>query len=260
MQHSTLRSLVVGLSVCTLAAGLASAQIKVKEPEKAPEKAPAAPSIPATKIKPAPTQPEAPASAPAAANAATLKVGDAAPALKADEWIKGSGVTSFEAGKVYIVEFWATWCGPCRESIPHMTQLQRKYKNDLVIVGMASSERAPAAGQPDKRVANLKEFVTKQGAKMDYHVAYDAGREMSKTWMQPAQQQYIPTAFVVSAEGKIAWINTVGGEDERKQLDKVVAEELGKAKKAAKPQTPKPDAVKPGKGEPAKGDEPTKGK
>ncbi len=39
----------------------------------------------------------------------TLKVGDVAPGLFVNEWVKGSQVSSFEAGKVYLVEFWATW-------------------------------------------------------------------------------------------------------------------------------------------------------
>jgi len=44
-----------------------------------------------------------------AQDAATLKVGDAAPKLFVSEWVKGSQVSSFESGKVYLVEFWATW-------------------------------------------------------------------------------------------------------------------------------------------------------
>ena len=47
--------------------------------------------------------------APLAAQEATLKIGDPAPALSVAEWVKGPQVDAFEAGNVYLVEFWATW-------------------------------------------------------------------------------------------------------------------------------------------------------
>ena len=64
----------------------------------------------------------------------TLVVGSVAPDLNVESWLsKGNGdrfpeVTKFEAGKVYIVEFWATWCPPCVASMPHLSELQEKYE------------------------------------------------------------------------------------------------------------------------------------
>ncbi|HRJ50821.1 MAG TPA: redoxin family protein, partial [Phycisphaerales bacterium] len=116
--------------------------------------------------------------------AASLKVGDAAPPIKVDEWVKGEAVGSFDKGKVYVVEFWATWCPPCRAAIPHLTTLQREYK-DVTIIGVTGSERRPESG-PDKRLDNLKKFVKDQGDSMNYRVAYDSDREMVKDWMEAA--------------------------------------------------------------------------
>ena len=52
-----------------------------------------------------------------------LSVGDPAPGLDIDMWVKGEEV-SIESGKVYVIDFWATWCVPCRRSIPHLSELQ----------------------------------------------------------------------------------------------------------------------------------------
>src|SRR5207253_4909684 len=102
------------------------------------------------------------------------------------------------------VEFWATWCGPCRVSIPHLTDLQKKYK-DVAFVGVSVWERD---------TKGVKPFVEEMGDKMDYRVALDDVPEggdgndgaMAKTWMNAAGQNGIPAAFVVNGDGKIAWI------------------------------------------------------
>src|SRR5687767_2256695 len=71
-----------------------------------------------------------------------LTLGSKAPALSVEEWMKGTAVTTFQPGEIYVVEFWATWCPPCLTSIPHLTELQAKYaKNKVHILGIAGSER-----------------------------------------------------------------------------------------------------------------------
>jgi thiol-disulfide isomerase/thioredoxin len=133
----------------------------------------------------------------------TLKVGDPAPKLQTGKWVQGEPVKSFEKGKAYIVEFWATWCGPCRASIPHLNEIHRKFKDKgLVVIGQNCSER------DESRVAP---FIKTMGDKMTYRVALDDKTsnktgQMSKTWMEAAGQDGIPTAFLVNTKGTIAWI------------------------------------------------------
>src|SRR5512147_1308930 len=80
---------------------------------------------------------------------ATLKVGDPAPKLQTGKWIQGEAVNKFEDGKAYIVEFWATWCGPCRTSIPHVNSLSEKFKDKgLVVIGQNCWERSDALVEP----------------------------------------------------------------------------------------------------------------
>jgi thiol-disulfide isomerase/thioredoxin len=134
----------------------------------------------------------------------TLGIGDPAPKLEVKEFVKGDPVKALEKGKVYVVEFWATWCGPCRTSIPHITELQKKHK-DVTVIGVSVSEQD---------FGKVKPFVEDMGDKMDYRVAIDAVPEgkdaqdgaMSKNWMGAAEQNGIPTAFIVNGDGVIAWI------------------------------------------------------
>jgi thiol-disulfide isomerase/thioredoxin len=134
-----------------------------------------------------------------------VTVGDSAPKIEVKEFVKGEPVAKFEKGKTYVVEFWATWCGPCRVSIPHLTDLQKKHK-DVTFIGVSVFERKPE---------DVKPFVEKMAEKMDYRVALDMvdaggakGSEgfMAQKWMKAANQDGIPTAFIVNGDGKIAWI------------------------------------------------------
>jgi thiol-disulfide isomerase/thioredoxin len=137
--------------------------------------------------------------------AATLKVGDAAPKLQVSKWVQGSPVAEFSRDKAYIVEFWATWCGPCRTSIPHLNELHNKFKDKgLIVIGQDCWEQDTKLVEP---------FIKKMGDTMTYRVALDLVPEgekskgrMAETWMEAAGQDGIPTAFVVNKQGIIAWI------------------------------------------------------
>jgi thiol-disulfide isomerase/thioredoxin len=131
-----------------------------------------------------------------------LSVGDPAPKLEVKEFVKGQPVKKLDKGKVYVVEFWATWCGPCKESIPHLTKLAKEHKN-VTFIGVSVWEQ----DQDD-----VKPFVKEMGDKMDYRVAIDLVEgaadkgAMAKSWMAAAEQDGIPTAFIINKEGKVAWI------------------------------------------------------
>ena len=142
-------------------------------------------------------------SAPLLARAAPLGIGSPAPALKVAKWVKGTPIPRFEKGKLYVVEFWATWCGPCKTSIPHLTEMAKKYKGKVSFTGVSVFEHDPKYGP------KVAAFVKEMGPKMGYNVAMDDDPNsgfMAKNWMIAAKQDGIPTAFIVGKDGKIAWI------------------------------------------------------
>jgi len=123
------------------------------------------------------------------------KTGVAAQPLTGLEWVK-NGPVEIKPGTVYVVEFWATWCPPCKRSIPHLTELQHKYKDkNLVIVGIST-----------EKVDVVKPFVEQKGAEMDYAVAVDTTGTVSTGYMDAFGRDTIPSAFVVGADGKIVWV------------------------------------------------------
>jgi thiol-disulfide isomerase/thioredoxin len=152
----------------------------------------------------------------------TLKVGDAAPPMKIAKWVKGKPVTSFAKGKVYVVEFWATWCGPCKQSIPHLTELAKKYKDKVTFSGISVWEHQ-ADEKDTAYMAAVDKFVKDMGDNMNYNVGIDGPEKtMAKTWMMAAGENGIPSAFVIGKDGKIAWIGHPMG-DLDQVLEKVLA-------------------------------------
>ena len=133
------------------------------------------------------------------AGAATLSVGEPAPKLQVSKWVQGDAVKDFQRDKVYLVEFWATWCGPCLESIPLLNKLHTKFKDKgLIVIGQDVLEQDPDAVPP---------FIKKMGDQMTYRVALDTEDEkMAQTWMEAAGEDGIPIAFVVDKGGTLVWI------------------------------------------------------
>lgn len=138
----------------------------------------------------------------AAAQTPTLNIGDPAPALQVSEWVKGQPVDlAAQKGKgVTVVEFWATWCGPCVQSIPHLTKLQQEFgPKGVTVIGLTSAD-------DNNTLPIVKEFVQKRGEKMGYTVAFEQETKTYEAYMDAAGEGGIPTAFVIDKEGRVAWI------------------------------------------------------
>jgi thiol-disulfide isomerase/thioredoxin len=93
-------------------------------------------------------------------------------------------------GKVILLNFWATWCGPCKAEIPGFVELQNQYgKDGLVVVGYSVDDEAPKA----------QAFVNEY--KMNYPVLLGLGREDVQDAYGPIWG--IPASFIISREGKV---------------------------------------------------------
>ncbi len=148
------------------------------------------------------------------ASADDAKFAEKAPTLDNVTWIQGDAIKSFEKDHVYVLDFWATWCGPCVASIPHLTELHNEHKDTVTFIGVAV--------RPNDRMTPTAKFVKDQGDKMPYHVCADIDDKTYGTYMTPLDQHGIPTAMIIDKKGRIAWVgHPMGGMDEA--LEKILA-------------------------------------
>lgn len=134
----------------------------------------------------------------------TLAIGNTPPLLTPMAWIKGEPVKAFERDHVYVIAFFATWCGASRQSMPVLSDVARRHKGKLTVIGVnvRESERREAS------VAAVTKFVQERGRDMDYTVAMDdpASTPMFTSWMRAAGMYAIPTAFIVGRDGTLAYV------------------------------------------------------
>jgi len=143
------------------------------------------------------------------APAVTLKVGDPAPAVKIEKWIKGTPLTTeaLKDGRVHVVEFWATWCGPCIVGMPHLSELSKSYGDKVSFNGISVWESNAAKDKSADLMPKVEAFVSNAHDMMAYNIGADGkAAVMADTWMKAAGRNGIPCAFVVDKEGKIGWV------------------------------------------------------
>lgn len=157
----------------------------------------------------------------------TLTVGSKAPAIDIEHWVSDGGgkfkpVTELESGKVYVVEFWATWCGPCIASMPHLAETQAKYADKGVQLISVSDEDLATVEEFLKKPVDGEEEAgeeDEEGEKTDakakktfgeltsvYCLTADPDMSTHKAYFEAAGQSGIPCCFIVGKDGMVEWI------------------------------------------------------
>jgi len=105
-------------------------------------------------------------------------------------------VRSIPSDAVVVLEFWATWCPPCRQTIPHLSEVNTRYKDkNVYMVGITNEDN----------IDQIRSFVQKMGDKMNYIVAIDSAGSLSNDYMRKYHISGIPHAFILDRQGKVAW-------------------------------------------------------
>ncbi len=131
-----------------------------------------------------------------------LTIGDLAPPISVSSWPKGTGTAAFLPGQIYVVEFWATWCAPCLDGMTHLSELQKRFGDDVLILGITSEDEKTVESffaSSSGGVKTWREIVT-------YAIGLDDAQSTFRNYMEKSGDVGIPKAFIVGPEGHIEWI------------------------------------------------------
>ncbi len=124
----------------------------------------------------------------------TVKVNKKAPEILVTDWIQNAPVDKDLTGKLIVLEFWATWCGPCIAAVPHLNELQKEFNRpDLYFISM-TDEQVPVAERILKRISFSSIVVT------------DTSKQTQKNYGDSVNGlTFIPITILIDEEGIIKW-------------------------------------------------------
>lgn len=135
------------------------------------------------------------------------EVGKKAPDLTI-QTLNGKGTFSLASaqGKAVIVDFWATWCGPCKQSFPKLEELSKRLGDKVEIIGISV----------DDEKKGVLEFAKENGA--TFAIGWDEGHKIAARWKVGT----MPTTFIVDGEGTVRFIHDGYHDGETKQMEKEI--------------------------------------
>lgn len=139
-----------------------------------------------------------------------IKEGDKAPTFAIDS-LNGQGKVAVTPGKVTLVDFWATWCEPCKKSFPKYQDLYTKYK---------ASGLEIAAVSVDDEKGGIPDFAKTHGAK--FPVGWDEGHKIADQY----KPENMPSLYIIGKDGMVKHVHKGYHDGEESEVDKEIKELL----------------------------------
>ena len=124
-----------------------------------------------------------------------LKNNQIAPEIKITNWLKNAPADKTLANKFIVLEFWATWCKPCLEYVPHLNELQKKYKQDNLLFLSISDEK-------EARISKILEKIN-----FETIVVTDTSKTTFENYKSLEYNDVMrPTTVLIDDKGKVKWV------------------------------------------------------
>ena len=167
-------------------------------------------------------------------NAGPAEVGKSAPDLKI-QTVNGKGeitIASLE-GKVAIVDFWATWCGPCKQSFPKLEEIAKQNTGKVQVVGISVDDKSDG----------VADFAKSNGA--TFPIGWDDGHTIANRWKVDS----MPTTYILDSSGKVRFIHAGYHDGEADVIAKELATLTSESPGSSKGKTEVASAAKDGAGD-----------
>ncbi len=134
-----------------------------------------------------------------------VEVGKHAPDLSI-QTVNGQGSVSLDSlqGKIAVIDFWATWCGPCKQSFPRLEALSKRHSGRVAVVGVSV----------DDEKDGVLPFAKANGA--SFAIGWDEGHSIANRW----HVETMPTTVILDSTGTVRYIHAGYHDDEPEQIDK----------------------------------------
>lgn len=131
-----------------------------------------------------------------------LGPGNSAPSLKVTKFVHGDAVDNFEPGQIYAIQFWATFCGTCRQTMPQFAKLQERYADDVTMIGVTTEDEETVL---EFLSQNAKEGKTWSDL-LTYRIALDDDRQTLAAFRESDDENSLPFVAIIGRTGLVEWM------------------------------------------------------